>query len=83
MAEEQKRAESVALEEVAKMKAEVPVTSTTASRATEQSRAVVPFNKDLAQKGQQQQQTQTASKPRKANKKVLKVLSSCEHSFHN
>jgi len=70
IAEEQKRAESMALEGVAKMKAEVPITPTTANEATEQTKAVVPFDKDLAEK--RQQQTQPVSKPRKANKKSVK-----------
>lgn len=65
---EQKRAESEALEEVAKMKAEASATPTAVSGTTEQSKAVVPFDKDLAQK--RQQQTQTASKPRKVNRSV-------------
>ena len=72
-AEEQKRAESLALEEVVKVKAEADaksVTPTEASGKTEQSNAVVPFDKNLAQK---QQQNQAVSvRPRKVNKKSIK-----------
>ncbi|KIM41792.1 hypothetical protein M413DRAFT_445015 [Hebeloma cylindrosporum] len=75
VAEEQKRAESLALEEAAKVKAPEaeakPVTPTNASGKTEQSVAVVPFDKDLAQKRQQQNQA-ASIKSRKVNKKSIK-----------
>jgi ATP-dependent Lon protease len=73
IAEERKRAESVALEEAAKVKAEAEaksVTPTEASGKTEQqSNAVVPFDKNLAQKRQQQNQA-VSVKPRKVNKSI-------------
>jgi len=70
--EEQKRAESVALEEAAKVKAEAeakPVIPTEASGKAEQSKAVVPFDENPAQKRQQQSQA-VSVKPRKANKGI-------------
>jgi len=73
-AEEQKRAESIALEEAAKIKAEAeakPVTSAEDRGKTEQSNAVVPFDKNLAHKRQQQDQT-VSVKPRKVNKRNIK-----------
>jgi ATP-dependent Lon protease len=72
IAEEQKRAESVSLEEAANVKAEAEAKSATpteASGKTEQSSAVVPFDKNLAQKRQQQNQA-VSVKPRKVNKSI-------------
>jgi ATP-dependent Lon protease len=74
IAEEQKRAESVSLEEAAKVEAEAeakPVTPTEASGKAEQSNAVVPFDKDLAQNRQQQNHA-VSVKPRRVNKKGIK-----------
>ena len=72
--EEQKRTESVALEEAAKVKAEPeakPVTPTEASGMAEESNVVVPFDKNLAQKRQRQNQGVSVI-PRKVNKKSIK-----------
>ena len=72
IAEEQKRAESVALEEAAKAKAEAeakPVTPTEASGKEEQNNAVIPFDKNLAQNLQQQNQA-VSGKPRKVKKSI-------------
>jgi ATP-dependent Lon protease len=68
IAEEQKRTESVALEEVAKVKAEAEAKPVT---PTEESNAIVPSDKNLAQNRQQQNQA-VFVKPRRVNKKGIK-----------